>query len=120
MFQTERLNRVDDQVREQISHSLGHRGNPFSIHSLTDLLRDPSYDVKISAIRELGRSGSSLAGKKLYPLLQNPNMAIYHEHIVWALGQLEWKQASSDLLEILASTRGEKLRAVSARGPWEG
>jgi len=115
MVQSGRLYRMDDREREQISHSLGHRWNPFGIHSLTGLLKDPSYDVKVSAIRELGRSGSSLAGKSLYPLLKNPNMAIYHVHIAWALGQLEWEEAAVNLLEFLTSERSEKLKAVSAR-----
>lgn len=115
MVQTGRLHKLDNLERERMSHSLGHRGNPFSIRSLTDLLKDPSYDVKITAIRELGRSGSLLAGEKLYPMLQNPKMAIYHEHIIWSLGQLGCEEASADLLKYLYSDRSEKLKAVAAR-----
>jgi len=115
MVRTGRLHKLDNSERERISHSLGHRGNPFSIRSLTTLLKDPSYDVKVTAIRELGRSGSLLAGEKLYPMLKNSKMAIYHEHIVWSLGQLQWEEASEDLLDFLNSDRSEKLKAVAAR-----
>ncbi|MGL1891167.1 MAG: MFS transporter [Spirochaetaceae bacterium] len=115
MIQVGRLHKLDDNRREQMSYSLGRRGNPFSINSLISLLKDPSYDVKVSAIRELGRSGSELAGKRLFTMLQNPYMSIYHEHIVWALGQLQWEEATEIIISFLQSDRSEKLKAVSAR-----
>jgi len=115
LVQSGRLSRLDGRSREMMSHSLGYRGNPFSIHSQAALLKDPSYDVKVSAIRELGRTGSPLAGRTLHPLLEKPNMAIYHEHVIWALGQLEWEPAAPDLVAFLTSDRSEKLKAASAR-----
>ena len=48
-------------------------------------------------------------------MLQNPKMAIYHEHIIWSLGQLQWEDALEDLLGFLESGRSEKLKAVAAR-----
>ncbi len=110
-----RIHRLNDFGREEISYTFGRKSNPFSIHSLISLLKDPSYDVKISAIRELGRSGSRLAGKNLYELLKNPNLSIYHEHIIWALGQLQWDEASEDIMLLLESDRSEKLKAVACR-----
>lgn len=115
LLQSTRIHKLDGNGREMMSYNLGRRRNPFSIHSLISLLKDPSYDVKVSAIRELGRSGSTLAGIHLYELLKNPKMSIYHEHIVWSLGQLGWEEAIEDMLIFLESDRSEKLKAVSAR-----
>lgn len=115
LIQSSRIHKLDGYGRELMSYSLGRRGNPFSIHSLLSLLKDPSYDVKISAIRELGRSGSTLAGRHLSTMLENTNMSIYHEHIIWALGQLQWDESSDIILNFLSSDRSEKLKAASAR-----
>lgn len=115
MALTGRLHRLDDRSRDKAVRTLGRHTTPLGIHSLTELLKDPSYDVKVNAIRELGRSGSPLAVRRLAPLLAKADMAIYHEHIIWALGELQWEEGVEPLCEILGSHRSERIKAEAAR-----
>jgi hypothetical protein len=115
MVLTSRLFRLDDRSREKAVRTFSRYKTPMGIHSLTELLKDPSYDVKVNAIRELGRTDSPLGGKRLFDLLLNPDMMIYHEHIIWALGELQWEEAVPILIELVESERNERERAQAAR-----
>ncbi len=106
---------ADHDRRTLTAEWLGTHSSPMSIDALTEMLHDPSYDVKVAAIRALARSNSPLAGDKLLELFQTPEKNNVADHAAWALGELQHEPAIPALLDHIDSVNASRIRAMSAR-----
>lgn len=111
-----RLLGEDEDHRIDLARSLGDSPNPLNIEPLTELLQDPSYEVKKEAIRSLARTGSSFAGQKLLEALKNEERRALWDHTAWALGELGYADASEALLERLKGQSPVRARALGKIG----
>ena len=110
--------RLYDQAqdrRAELAHWFGVSANPMSIDPLIQLLRDPSFDVKIEAIRSLARTGSALAGQELSAILADEEHRSVWDHSAWALGELKHRPAFDLLVIRLSPEMPPRIRAMSAR-----
>lgn len=101
--------------RASLARMLGNRSTPQGVESLIDLLDDPSYDVKVEAIRSLAYCDSKLAGKKLHELLSNPEKRHLADQSCWALGELKYIESYETLLEHCGIEYANRIRAMAAR-----
>ena len=106
---------VDEAKRIRTADWLGQQANPMVLDSLVELLDDPSYDVRVAAIRGLARTRSELASVKLLEMLQDENRRSVADHIAWALGELAYLPARDALLKQLAPDVAVRVRAMAAR-----
>lgn len=104
-----------EEKRAEAARWLGAHSGPLALDPLTDMLADPSYDVKVDAIRALARSGSALAGERLLGLLTNEAKRQLADHAAWALGELRYQPAYEALVQRLASSYAPRIRAMCAR-----
>lgn len=110
--------RVYDEIKEKrsdLARWFGVNANPLVINPLVELLRDPSYDVKVEAIRSLARTRSDLAGKELIALLMDSEHRSLWDHTAWALGELKHLPALDLLIDRLSPEMPPGIRAMSAR-----
>lgn len=107
----------DDEVERLLSaRRLGLEPTPLGVDPLLTMLEDPSYDVKVEAIRALGPSGSPIAGARLLEELERDEMSILSDHIAWALRELRYAPAASALTKRLADPSfGPRFKAAAAR-----
>lgn len=109
------LYQEDEESRIVLARSLGSSKNPMNIEPLTELLRDPSYEVKVEAIRGLARTGSEFAAKELIQVLEDQQKRSFWGHTAWALGELRAKSAVGVLIERLGPENPVRARAMAAR-----
>ena len=110
--------RVYDEAKErraELAHWFGANPNPMVIEPLLELLRDPSFDVKVEAIRSLAHTGSALAGQELSIILADEEHRSLWDHTAWALGELRHIPASELLVVRLSQEMPPRVRAMSAR-----
>ncbi len=105
----------DEEKRIQLAQWLGRRPNPINIESLLSLIDDPSYDVKIEAIRALARTRSPEVAERMLEILRDPDRQHLADEVAWALGELEWQPAVDALIERLDARWRPGIRAMSAR-----
>jgi len=110
-----RLLDEDEDHRIDLARSLGDSPNPMNIQPLTELLQDPSYEVKIEAIRSLARTRSDFAGQKLMEVLGDEERRALWDHAAWSLGELGYADAFDLLVERLNPTSPPRVRAMAAR-----
>ena len=106
---------TEESTRIQAADWLGKQDNPMVLDSLIEMLDDPSYDVRVAAIRSLASTGSPLAGDKLLAALRDPARQSVADHLAWALGELAYLPARDELLAHLNSRHAVRSRAMSAR-----
>ncbi|MBL4575289.1 MAG: MFS transporter [Opitutaceae bacterium] len=106
---------TDERVRVDLARWLGHSENPLAIDSLIELTRDPSYDVKVEAVRSLGLSHSSEAGEVLLNIIKDEKKQHLVDHVAWALGELRYVEAIPQLVERLSPEFPFRIRAMAAR-----
>jgi predicted DCC family thiol-disulfide oxidoreductase YuxK/MFS family permease len=109
------IHHESESKRMHTAHWLGQQANPMVLDSLVELLDDPSYDVRVAAIRGLAETKSALAGEKLLEMLRDENRRSVADHIAWGLGALAYTPARDDLLKELAPDRSVRVRAMAAR-----
>ena len=109
------LHHEDNERREELARWLGANVSPMGIDSMLELLGDPSYDVKVEAIRALARTKSLVAGKELLAMLRAPEHEHLSDHVAWALGELGYLPAGEQLLERLGPSNPPRVRAMAAR-----
>ena len=110
--------RVYHEVKEkrvELARWFGVNANPMVINPLIELLRDPSYDVKVEAIRSLARTNSSLAGEELAAILADDEHRSLWDQTAWALGELKHLPALDLLVDRLSPEMPPGIRAMSAR-----
>ena len=110
--------RVYDEAKEkrsELARWFGVNANPMVINPLVELLRDPSYDVKVEAIRSLARTRTALAGEELVAILADDEHRSLWDHTAWALGELKYLPALDLLVERLSPEMPSGIRAMSAR-----
>jgi Na+/melibiose symporter-like transporter len=101
--------------RSQTARWLGTTPTPSSVNTLVQLLKDPSYDVKLETIRSLGYSRSLPAGKVLLDMLDDPNHRSLADQVCWALGKLEHKEAISSIIGHCHDRYPARIRAMACR-----
>jgi hypothetical protein len=94
---------------------LGQQASPMVLDSLVELLDDPSYDVRVAAIRGLAQAQAPLAGDKLLGMLRDENRRSVSDHIAWALGELAYAPARDELVKQLSPAYAVRVRAMAAR-----
>lgn len=105
----------NEETRANLARGLGQRINPMSVQPLVEMLNDPSYDVKVEAIRSLGLTRSELAGEHLLAVLQSPELAVLADHAAWGLGELRYQPAVEPLLGLLTEETPNRIRAMIFR-----
>ena len=105
----------DEDHRIELARSLGDSPNPLNIEPLAELLQDPSFEVKIEAIRSLARARSEFAGHKLVAILEDKERRSLWDHTAWALGELGHGAGVDLLIERLQATSPARARAMAAR-----
>ncbi len=105
----------DEAKRMHTANWLGQQASPMVLDALVELLDDPSYDVRVAAIRGLAQMQSALAGDKLLEMLRDENRRSVADHIAWALGELAYAPARDELVKQLAPTHAVRVRAMAAR-----
>jgi HEAT repeat protein len=105
----------DEGRRANVARWFGDNLNPVNLDPLLRLLTDPSYDVKVSTIRSLARTGSPLAGQKLLEILDDESKRQLHDHVAWALGELRHAAALPALVAKLEPHCPSRIRAMAAR-----
>ncbi len=110
-----RVRDEDEETRVAAAEWFSQHAGPLAIDPLMDMLQDPSYDVRVAVIRALARTGSPLAGARLRELLQNGQSQSVADHAAWALGELRYQPAFTDLLSALAPSQPHRVRAMAAR-----
>jgi len=104
-----------EAIRTTLARGLGQRSNPMSLRPLIDMLNDPSYDVKVEAIRSLALTKSDLAGEHLLGIIRNAELAVLADHAAWALGELRYQPAVEPLLALLTTETPNRIRAMAFR-----
>ena len=110
-----RLYDEDEDKRIDLARILGDRQSPLNLQPLFELTDDPSYDVKVEAIRSLGRSGSTLAAEKLLESLKDETRRQVADQCAWALGELKHQPAFDALMAHLDPQYANRIRAMAAR-----
>ncbi|MFT5239925.1 MAG: MFS family permease [Kiritimatiellia bacterium] len=105
----------DESKRMHTANWLGQQASPMVLDALVELLGDPSYDVRVAAIRGLAQTKSALAGDKLLGMLQDENHRSVADHIAWALGELAYAPARDELVKQLSPDSAVRVRAMAAR-----
>ncbi|MHC4887650.1 MAG: HEAT repeat domain-containing protein, partial [Planctomycetota bacterium] len=106
---------ADADRRARTAEWLGQNTSPMGIEPLTEMLTDPTYDVRVSAIRALARTESDLAGEKLLGILEDKEKQSVADHAAWALGELRYQPATEALQARLSPNYAARIRAMSAR-----
>lgn len=101
--------------RAELARWFGINSNPMAIDPLVELLQDPSYEVKVEAIRSLARTGSPLAGEELLKVIKDDERRTLWDHAAWALGELEHLPAYNRLIELLDPEIPPRITAMAAR-----
>lgn len=107
--------RQDEAARLKAARWLAAHPSPLAVEPLSELLSDPSYDVKVAAIRGLAETGSALAGKRLLELLRDEERRFVADHLCWSLGELAYQPAFDDLVARLDERYAGRIRAMAAR-----
>lgn len=105
----------DEATRIQTADWMGRQSSPLVLDSLIGLLDDPSYDVRVAAIRALAPTGAALAGEHLLAALNDPARQSVADHVAWALGELGYAPALDELRTHLAPAYAVRTRAMAAR-----
>jgi HEAT repeat protein len=104
-----------EEARIDLARTFGDSLNPLNLQPLAELLNDPSYEVKIEAIRSLARSRSGFAGDRLLEILEDPERRALWDHAAWGLGELSHVPAVDCLIERLGESNPVRARAMAAR-----
>lgn len=104
-----------EELRIELARNLGDSPNPLNIPPLIELLRDPSYDVKVEAIRSLSYTRSDLAGDKLMEILNDNERRSLWGHATRALGELKHRPAVPLLTKRLSPDNPVRAIAHAAR-----
>ncbi len=115
MMAERRIFHEDEDTRCRTARWFAAHPSPLAVEPLCDLLNDPSYDVRVAAIRALAETGSELAGQRLLAVFEDPNARFVAAHAAWALGELRYRPAVDALCEALADTTRAELPAMAAR-----
>ncbi|MCZ6672505.1 MAG: MFS transporter [Verrucomicrobia bacterium] len=105
----------DESQRIQFARSLGETNNPLNLSILGDLLKDPSFEVKVETIRSLSRTGSDFAGEELLKLLQDPEWRGLWNQAAWGLGELRYQKSVDLLIERMEPASPPRARGMAAR-----
>lgn len=115
MLGARRIYDEDETHRIQFARSLGETNNPMNLSLLDNLLKDPSYEVKVETIRSLSQSGSDFAGERLLDILKDPEWRGLWGQVAWGLGELRYPKAVETLIERLDLSNPPRARGMSAR-----
>ena len=115
MLGSRRIYDEDETHRIRFARSLGETNNPMNLSMLGDLLKDPSYEVKVETIRSLAQSGSDFAGERLLEILKDPEWRGLCGQVAWGLGELRYQQAVDTLIERLDLSNPPRARGMAAR-----
>jgi hypothetical protein len=115
MLGSRRIYDEDETHRIHFARSLGETNNPMNLSMLGDLLKDPSYEVKVETIRSLAQSGSDFAGERLLEILKDPEWRGLWGQVAWGLGELRYQQAVDTLIERLDLSNPPRARGMAAR-----
>ncbi len=109
------VNARDEQARLATARWFGRRPHPLALDPLITFLDDPSYDVRVEAIRSVAVTGSRAAGARLLIMLEDPEEVHFWDHIAWALGELGYQEAAPVLVRHLTNSElPDRPRAMSA------
>ena len=105
----------DEDRRTETAEWFGVRRSPMALDPLMQMLSDPTYDVKVAAIRSLARTGSPVAGQRLLEILDDRQKSQIGDHVAWALGVLRYGPAFDALVRLLDLSHPPRVRAMAAR-----
>jgi len=105
----------DEQARLATARWFGRRPHPLALDPLIEFLDDPSYDVRVEAIRSVAVTESKAAARKLLTMLEDGEYIHFWDHIAWALGELRHEEAIPVLARRLADAQlANRTRAMCA------
>lgn len=104
---------AEDAQRADFCRFCAAHPNPLNHDALLDLVDDPSFDVRVEAVRALGAARSPAAAQRLRQVLaEDDDLA---DHAAWALGELGDRAAGPVLLSRLDPAQTPRVRAQAAR-----
>ncbi len=115
LVERQNLYSEDESERLELARLLGRWPNPLNLDPLLVLADDPSFDVRVEAIRALARSDSRRVAEALHERLNDPQDRAIWEHVAWALGELRHAPARARLEELVQSCDLPTVRAMAAR-----
>jgi len=115
LYAMRHVHHEEENARLELARWMGEHVNPMGIDSLMELLEDPSYDVRVQALRSLARTKSQLVMQQLCQRLSKEEYRHLADHIAWALGELGYIEACDSLVAELSPDRPPRIRAMAAR-----
>ncbi|NQT59183.1 MAG: MFS transporter [Bacteroidetes bacterium] len=103
----------NEVTRSTVVQRLHTVNSPLKHDTLHKMLSDPSYDVKVQAVRALSKSPSSV--QMLLRLLEHEGYRSLHDHIAWALGEIGLKEAEDALIRRTTEGQSDRVKAMAVR-----
>ena len=103
----------DEVTRSSVVQKLQVVKSPLKHDTLQKMLSDPSYDVKVQAVRALSQSPTSVV--MLIGLLEHEGYRSLHDHIAWALGEIGLIDAEDVLILRTAEGQSDRVKAMAVR-----
>lgn len=103
----------DEVKRSSVVKRLTEVKSPLKHDTLEKMLSDPSYDVKVQAVRALAYSPSSV--EMLIELLEHEGYRSLHDHVAWALGEIGLLSAEDALIRRTTADQSDRVRAMAVR-----
>jgi MFS family permease len=110
-----RIYHEDEDTRCRTARWFAAHPSPLAVGPLCELMRDPSYDVRVAAIRALAETASAGAGQQILTIFTDPNARYVASHAAWALGELRYRPAFDALTAALHDAARPEVQSMAAR-----
>ncbi|PCJ58470.1 MAG: hypothetical protein COA79_13195 [Planctomycetota bacterium] len=110
-----KLYHLDEISRRDTAQWFGQHPSPLSVGPLIEFLTDPSYEVRIEAIRSLAKTNSEQAAEFLLEQFSQEEKRQLWGIMAWALGELNYQKAIPMLMQRIKPQAPVRVRAMAAR-----